>query len=98
MSLPSNSGPRHFDPLGPQVRRRLLASGRTAIYIDDGAPDWPVFAFFGGAGTTVRAFRLLEFAHTLRHQLRLRVLSLERNGFGQTPFDPGLGIDDYATD
>jgi non-heme chloroperoxidase len=60
MSLPPTFGPRCFDPLGPQVRRRSLPSGRTALYIDDGAPEWPAFAFFGGAGTSVRAFAQLS--------------------------------------
>jgi non-heme chloroperoxidase len=30
--------------------------------------------------------------------LGLRVVCVERNGFGQTPFDPGLGVADYVDD
>lgn len=87
-----------FDSLGPQVRPMEVASGRTVHYIDEGDPAWPVLVFFGGAGTTVRAFRLLEFARTLREQLEVRVLSVERNGLGQTPFDPAVGLPEYAAD
>lgn len=85
-----------FDPLGPAVRETTLPGGRTVHFIDEGDPSWPTALFFGGAGTTVRAFGLLEFARTLREQLGIRVVSVERNGLGQTPFDPGMGFEEYA--
>jgi non-heme chloroperoxidase len=88
---------RGFDPLGPTVRSTTLCSGRTVQFIDEGEPGWQTAVFFGGAGTTVRAFRLLEFARTLREQLRVRVVSVERNGLGQTPYDPGVGYTEYAS-
>jgi non-heme chloroperoxidase len=85
-----------FDPLGPSVRDAELAGGRTVHYIDEGRPDWETLLFFGGGGTTVRAFGLLEFARTLREQLQIRVVSVERNGLGQTTFDPAVGLDEHA--
>ncbi|HZO49473.1 MAG TPA: alpha/beta fold hydrolase [Gaiellaceae bacterium] len=87
-----------FDPLGPHVRSLALPSGRSVRYIDEGDPGWTPLLWFGGAGTSVRAFRLLEFARTLREQLRVRVVSLERNGLGGTPFDPNAGYPEYAAD
>jgi non-heme chloroperoxidase len=90
--------PRPFDPLGPVVRQLPAGDGRILNYIAEGSCDWPTFVFIGGAGTSVRAFRLLEFARGLREELCLRVIGVERNGFGQTPFGPGLGFDDYAED
>ena len=87
---------RAFDPLGPTVRRATLPSGGTIHYIDEGEPGWTPMVFLGGAGTTVRAFRLVEFARTLREQLEIRVLSVERNGIGQTEFDPAAGTAEYA--
>lgn len=87
-----------FDALGPEVRQARVATGRTVHFIADGEPDWGTLLFFGGAGTTVRAFRLLEFARTMRAQLRIRVVSVERNGLGQTPFDPEIGLDEHAAD
>lgn len=87
-----------FDSLGPEVRQVRLATGRTVHYIADGDPDRNTLLFFGGAGTTARAFRLLEFARTLRVQLRVRVVSVERNGLGQTPFDPEVGLEEHVAD
>jgi non-heme chloroperoxidase len=87
-----------FDPLGPRVQSTRLPSGRTVRYIDDGEPGWTPLVWFGGAGTSVRAFRLLEFARTLREELQVRVISVERNGLGETPFDPTAGYSDYAAD
>ncbi len=87
-----------FDALGPEVREASVATGRTVHYIADGEPGWRTLLFFGGAGTTVRAFRLLEFARTMRRQLQVRVVSVERNGLGQTPFDPEVGLDEHAAD
>lgn len=49
---------RSFDPLGPDVHAVRVASGRTVRMIDEGDQDWPAMLFFGGAGTSVRAFGL----------------------------------------
>jgi len=87
-----------FDVLGPEVRQARVASGRTVHYIADGEPDSLAMLFFGGTGTTARAVRLLEFARTMREQLRIRVVSVERNGLGQTPFDPRIGLGEHAAD
>ncbi|WP_125611585.1 alpha/beta fold hydrolase [Specibacter cremeus] len=90
-----------FDPLGPTVRQATAGSGRTVNYIDEGGPrdgaGIPLL-FLGGAGTTVRAFGLMEFARSFRHELGIRVISVERNGLGQTPFDPAVGLAEYAFD
>ncbi|MET3719246.1 MULTISPECIES: alpha/beta hydrolase [unclassified Arthrobacter] len=90
-----NSG---FDPLGPVVCSAVVGSGRTVNYIDDGAAGAVPLLFLGGAGTTVRAFRLLEFARSFRQEMGIRVVSVERNGLGQTVFDPAVGPDEYAAD
>ncbi len=87
-----------FDPIGPTVHTLETDSGRTVAYVDDGDKDWTPVVFVGGAGTSVRVMNLLEFAHTLRGELELRLISVERNGFGQTAFDPSLGYADYAAD
>lgn len=87
-----------FDPLGPVVRTARVASGRTVHFIDDGAPSGVPLLFLGGAGTSVRAFRLLEFARTFRGELGIRVISVERNGLGQSTFDPAVGPAEHAAD
>lgn len=87
-----------FDPLGPTVRSAEVASGRRVQFIDEGRPAGLPLIFLGGAGTTVRAFRLMEFARSFREQLGIRVVSVERNGIGQTGFDPVVGLKEYAED
>jgi non-heme chloroperoxidase len=89
---------RSFDPLGPDVHAVRVRSGRTVRMIDEGDQDWPAMLFFGGAGTSVRAFGLFEFARSRRCQLGVRVVSVERNGLGQTPFDPSVGFAEHAAD
>lgn len=87
-----------FDPLGPDVRTAPVVSGRTVNYIDDGDPGQVPLLFLGGAGTTVRAFHLLDFARSFRQELGIRVVSVERNGLGQSEFDPAVGFTEYAED
>jgi non-heme chloroperoxidase len=90
-----------FDPLPvdrPATMRTSFRVGRVVRYIDDGEPVWRPIVFFGGLGTSARAYELTEFARTLRARLALRIISVERNGFGQTPFDPSLGRDDAVDD
>jgi len=47
------------------------------------------------AGTSLEAFQLTQFARSSREALRVRVISVERNGFGESPLDTALG---YADD
>lgn len=87
-----------FDPLGPDVREMTAPSGRKLHYIDDGPRGGATLLFFGGAGTSVRAFRLMEFTRGLRYEFGIRVVSIERNGLGQTGFDPDAGLVEHAAD
>ena len=87
--------PGVFDSLGPTVKT-LQRGERTLNYIDDGEGK-PVL-FIGGLGTSVRVIRLLDFLESFRHDLGLRFISIERNGLGQTEFDPNLTIADYVED
>jgi pimeloyl-ACP methyl ester carboxylesterase len=67
-------------------------------FIDEGRPDWRPVVFFGGFGRDVSAFYDTEFAREVRERLKLRFVSVERNGFGMTPFDPRLGLEDAVDD
>ena len=67
-------------------------------YIDEGSAGWRPVVFFGGLGTDVNAFYETEFARDLRERLCLRVISVERNGFGMTPFDSSRGIAEAVDD
>ncbi len=84
------------DPGRLQVAR--LAGGRTVRYLDRGEPGWTPFVFFGGLATSVGAFTLTEFHRRARERLGLRAISVERNGFGATGFDPRLGYAAAVTD
>ncbi|MGH6965669.1 MAG: alpha/beta fold hydrolase [Phenylobacterium sp.] len=85
-----------FDPLGPPVQALTLPNGRTVHYADTGEVGWRPVLFVGGTGTSARAFLMTEFLQTLRRQLKLRLISVERNGFGDTAFVPGWTYGDYA--
>jgi pimeloyl-ACP methyl ester carboxylesterase len=84
-----------FDHIGAEVHSLTTRPGRTSYYIDEGKPGWTPVVFIGGAGTSLEAFQLTEFARTSREALRVRVISVERNGFGESQFDPTLGYADY---
>lgn len=86
-----------FDHIGAQVHS-LTRGDRTSYYIDEGKPGQRVVVFIGGQATSLESFQLTEFARTNREQLGLRVVSVERNGFGQSAFDPDLGYEDYVTE
>lgn len=75
----------------------LKTGDRTSYYIDEGAADSKrAVVFIGGQGTSLQAFQLTEFARTSRERLGLRMISVERNGFGASPLDLELGYADYA--
>ena len=84
-----------FDHIGAQVHSLATRPGRTSYYIDEGRPGWTPVVFIGGAGTSLEAFQLTEFARSSREELRVRVISVERNGFGESALDTSLGYADY---
>jgi len=84
-----------FDHIGAQVHSLTTRPGRTSYYIDEGRPGWTPVVFIGGAGTSLEAFQLTEFARSSREELGVRVISVERNGFGESALDTSLGYDDY---
>jgi non-heme chloroperoxidase len=83
-----------FDHIGAEVHE-LTTNGRTSYYIDEGKEGDRAVVFIGGASTSVEAFQLTEFARTMRTELGLRVISVERNGLGASKVDPTLGYNDY---
>ncbi len=87
-----------FDSLGPTVEQLATEDGRTIHFIDDGNIGGTPVVFSGGLGTSVRVIRLLDFLQTMRRELNLRFITVERNGFGQTTFDASLTMTDYVRD
>lgn len=90
--------PERFDYIGPAVHALEEDGASPLYYIDEGEEDWTPVVFFGGSGTSVRVFAITEFLRSLRNDLKLRVISVERNGFGRTPLIEGHSYDDYAAE
>ncbi|MDQ8702039.1 alpha/beta hydrolase [Streptomyces sp. LHD-70] len=87
-----------FDSLGPDVRAAKLPSGRTAHFTDAGPRDGRPVLFIGGTGTSARAQHMTDFFASTRDSMGLRLISVERNGFGDTEFDAKLDKGDFAED
>lgn len=88
-----------FDSLGPAVRSLTLPSGRVVNFADTGGKrSCRVAVEVTGAGTSGRALILSEFLRTSREALCVRIISVERNGFGTTLFNESLGFEDYTSD
>lgn len=87
-----------FDPLGPEVQALPGPGGRTVHFADTGEVGWRPVLFLGGTGTSARAMLMTGFLDTLRRQLHLRLISVERNGFGDTAFDPDWTYADYVAE
>lgn len=89
---------RQFDPIGPEVVALPGPGGRVLHYADTGEAGWRPVLYIGGTGTSARAMLMTGYLETLRRQLHLRMISVERNGFGNTAFDPAWTLNDYAAD
>jgi non-heme chloroperoxidase len=87
-----------FDYMGPAVRKLELSSGKTVAYVDEGEEDWIPVLYAGGAGTAARAMSLTDFLRTFRGQLGLRLITVGRNGFGETEYLPDWEYEDYAAE
>lgn len=94
---PSITLQTEFDHIGAEVHS-MTNDGRDIYYIDEGSPGQRAVVFLGGQGTSLEAFQLSEFARTSRERLGLRVISVERNGFGESPLDLNLGYADYTAE
>jgi len=80
--------PTSFSHIGAPVHSFTTASGHVVHYVDQGKKSWRTLVLVGGAGTGVQAFELTEFTRALRNKLNIRVVCVERNGFGMTQFEP----------
>jgi pimeloyl-ACP methyl ester carboxylesterase len=87
-----------FDSIGPAVTALPGEKGRVLHYADTGEAGWRPVVYIGGTGTSARALLMTGYLETMRRQLHLRLISVERNGFGDTGFDPAWTLADYATD
>ncbi len=90
--------PDQFDPIGTPVQSVRTASGRTVHFTDTGEAGWKPLLFIGGVGTSGRAPELVAFLDTMRRRLKVRIIAVERNGLGDTAYDPDWTFADYTGD
>jgi non-heme chloroperoxidase len=90
--------PNQFDSIGTPVQTMTSKEGRTLHFTDTGEVGWKPILFLGGVGTSGRAPELVAFLDTMRKRLKLRIISVERNGLGDTAFDPKWTFDDYNSE
>lgn len=90
--------PDHFDPIGTPLQSIQIREGRTVHFTDTGEAGWTPMLFIGGVGTSARAPELVAFLDTMRRRLKVRIIAVERNGLGDTAFDPAWTFDDYTSE
>ncbi|SDW32365.1 alpha/beta fold hydrolase [Marinobacter mobilis] len=77
------------------VPRLLARNGRTLAWMERGAPDgFPVFYAHGNPGSRLE----LLFLDRKAEDYGLRLIALDRPGFGQSDFVSEYGLLDYAAD
>jgi non-heme chloroperoxidase len=86
-----------FDVMGAPVHH-WSNKGKDLFYVDEGPKDGIPVVFVAGNGTSARALELTNFLRSTRDQLKLRFITLERNGFGQSTFDPKGDYSSYSAD
>lgn len=90
--------PGQFDSIGTPVQSFTTREGRTVHFTDTGEAGWKPVLFLGGVGTSDRAPELVAFIDTMRKRLKLRIVSVDRNGLGDNAFDPSWTFDDYDSE
>lgn len=90
--------PDQFDSIGTPVQSLKTSEGRTVHFTDTGEPGWHPMLFIGGVGTSARAPELVAFLDTLRRRLKVRIIAVERNGLGDTAYDPAWTFADYTSE
>lgn len=90
--------PAQFDSIGTPVQTMTTREGRTIHYTDTGEAGWRPMLLIGGVGTSGRAPELVAFLDTMRRRLKVRIVAVERNGLGETAFDPAWTFADYTSE
>lgn len=90
--------PDHFDAIGTPLQSLQTREGHTVHFTDTGEAGWTPMLFVGGVGTSARAPELVAFLDTLRRRLKVRIIAVERNGLGDTAYDPAWTFGDYTSE
>jgi pimeloyl-ACP methyl ester carboxylesterase len=87
-----------FDPIGSPIPVSVdLPDGSHATIVDTGPEGGTPVLFIGGAGTSATVVGLFEFHSSAREALNLRMISIDRDGYGDSEFDPQAGYAEFAT-
>ncbi len=97
-SLAPGVFPERFDAIGTPVQTLAGEAARKMHFTDTGEAGWRVMLFIGGVGTSARAPELVAFLDTMRRRLKLRIITVERNGLGDTAYAPDWTFADYTSD
>ncbi len=89
-----------FDPYGPlpETKQIRLSSGKTLYYTDTKDGDKVVLSIPGSGGDALNCYYLFNHLRTFRKQLGLRIISVEKNGLGLTPYSSTWTPQEYAKD
>ena len=86
-----------FDPvISPEPQVVTLHDGQEAWVVDTGPDDGIPVLFIGGTGTSATVVSLVEFLSSARDALGIRLISMDRPGYGSAPLDPAAGYDEFA--
>lgn len=95
---PAGVFPDSFDPITSTTPVEVpLADGTSAWVSDVGPEDGIPVLFVGGSSTSATVVDLVSFLSSAQEELGIRLISVERNGFGPTPLDPDAGYESFAT-
>jgi non-heme chloroperoxidase len=89
-------GPTFDAVTSPEPQMIPLAGGQEAWVVDTGPEDGIPVLFIGGTGTSATAVRLVEFLSSARKELGIRLIAIDRPGYGAAPLDPAAGYDEFA--
>lgn len=87
-----------FDTYGPlpETKQISLSSGKTLYYTDIKGGNNVVLSIPGSGGDAMSSYYLFNHLNTLREQLGIRIISVEKNGLGSTPYDSTWTPQEYA--
>ena len=86
-----------FDAVvSPEPRVVPLDDGQRAWVVDTGPGGGIAVLFVGGTGTSATIVALVEFLSSAREALGIRLISIDRPGYGDAPLDRAAGYEEFA--
>lgn len=95
-SVPPTVFSAGMDPISRSTPKKVIVDGKPAWVSVSGPEDGTPVLFVGGSATSATAVDLVSFLSSAQNKLGVRLISVERNGFGDTPLDPAAGYQEFA--